>query len=85
MLTEVQELLDQRDAGRLRLLRRVVDRLVEAGLIRDGPSAEHAVNVLWVVTSFDAYDLLTRGRGLPHAEVADALASLAEGQASLGA
>ena len=78
MQPEVQELLDQRHAGRLTLLNRVVDRLVEAGLLTDGPAAEHALDVLWLVTSFDAYDLLTRGRNLPQAEAADRLATLAE-------
>ena len=80
MQPEIQALLDQHDAGRLRLLNRVVDRLVEAGLVADGASAAHAVDVLWLVTSFDAFDLLTRGRDLPQAQAAETLASLAEDQ-----
>ena len=80
MQPEVQELVDRHDAGRLRLLRRVVDRLVEAGQLTDGCSVERAVDVLWVVTSFDAYDLLARGRRLEQAEAAETLARLAEDQ-----
>jgi AcrR family transcriptional regulator len=80
MQPEVQELVDRHDAGRLRLLRRVVDRLVEAGQLSDGYSVERAVDVLWVVTSFDAYDLLARGRRLEQAEAAETLARLAEDQ-----
>ena len=84
MEPEVRELTDRHDAGRLAVLKRVVERLLEAGVLGDGCSPEHAVNVLWVVTSFEAYDLLSRGRGLPQADVADTLVHLAEGQLLLG-
>ncbi len=47
-------------------------------------SVEQAVDVLWLVTSFDAYDLLTRGRGLPHAAAADTLAEIAQSAMGLG-
>ncbi len=77
MESEIQALLDQHDAGRLRVLNRVVDRLLEADLLADGVSAEHAVDVLWLVTSFDAYDLLARGRDLRQGEAAQRLSSLA--------
>ncbi len=80
MQPEIEQLLEHHDAGRLSLLNRIVDRLLEADLLREGCSPEHAVDVLWVLTSFDAYDLLTRGRGLQQAEAAAALVTLAEGQ-----
>jgi hypothetical protein len=35
---------------------------------------------LWLVTSFDAYDLLTAGRGLSHRAAAERLAGIAVGQ-----
>ncbi|HEX2273081.1 MAG TPA: helix-turn-helix domain-containing protein [Acidimicrobiales bacterium] len=76
----IQELLDHHDAGRLTLLNRIVDRLLEAGLLREGCSPEHAIDLLWVLTSFDAYDLLTRGRSLHEAEAAATLVTMAEGQ-----
>ncbi len=80
MEPEVQDLLDRHDAGRLRLLNRIVDRLLEVGLLREACSPQQAVNVLWLVTSFDAFDLLTRGRSLDEAEAAATLVGLAEGQ-----
>ena len=80
MQPEVQELLDRHDAGRLRLLNRLVDRLLEAGLLSDGCSPQRAVDVLWLLTSFDAYDLLTRGRNLQQSEAADTLVRLAENE-----
>ena len=78
--SDVQELLARHDAGRLRILTGMVDRLGEADLLRRGCSPEHAVNALWLLTSFDAYDLLTRGRQLTQDEAADVLARLAEDQ-----
>lgn len=80
MQPQVQQLLEHHDAGRLGVLNRIVDRLLEAGLLRQGCPPEHALNVLWLVTSFDAYDLLTRGRGLREAEAVATLVTLAEGE-----
>lgn len=77
---EVADVLDRHDEGRLRLLNRLVDRLLAGGVLRDDCSPEHALDVLWLVTSFDAYDLLTRGRRLSHARATNALVRLAEDQ-----
>ena len=41
-------------------------------------STEAAAHLLWVLTSFDAFDLLYTGRGLPADEVAEALIDTAE-------
>jgi len=66
---------DQRRArGMLRLAR----RLAEAGLLREGLSAKQAADRLWVLTSFDAFDLLYDGRGLSADRVAKVLVEMAE-------
>ena len=66
---------DQRRArGMLRLAR----RLAEAGLLREGLSAKQAADRLWVLTSFDAFDLLYDGRGLSADRVAQVLVEMAE-------
>jgi len=66
---------DQRRArGMLRLAR----RLAEAGLLREGLSAKQAADRLWVLTSFDAFDLLYAGRGLSADRVAEMLVEMAE-------
>jgi hypothetical protein len=39
---------------------------------------EHATNLLWVLTSFDAFDLLHTGRGHPADNAAGILISAAE-------
>ena len=58
----------ERAAGMARLAR----RLGEDGALRAGVAVEQAEHTLWVLTSFDSFDLLYTGRGLP----ADAVASL---------
>ena len=67
--------MDQRRAkGMLQLAR----RLERHGLLRDGVGAAEAAHQLWLLTSFDAFDLLYTGRGLPADEVARVLVDLAE-------
>jgi AcrR family transcriptional regulator len=66
---------DQRRAkGMLRLAR----RLAKHGLLREGITAKQAADRLWVMTSFDAFDLLYSGRGLSADEVARLLVDVAE-------
>ena len=64
-------------AGEARLggLRHLADRLHDAGLLRV-PHAT-AVDTLWLLTAFEAFDTLYTGRGLPTDTVADHLDTLA--------
>ncbi|HZN89300.1 MAG TPA: TetR/AcrR family transcriptional regulator [Thermoleophilaceae bacterium] len=66
---------DERRAGMARLAR----RLGRASLLRDGVSVERAAHVLWVLASFDAFDLLYSGRGLDADAVSDVLLEMAAG------
>jgi AcrR family transcriptional regulator len=66
---------DERRAGMARLAR----RLGRAGLLRDGVSVERAAHTLWVLTSFDAFDLLHTGRGLDPDAVCEVLLEMAAG------
>jgi AcrR family transcriptional regulator len=74
---DASDLLAEHDAGRLSLIQLMVNRLTAARLLRD-PSPTRALNTLWLITSFDAYDQLTRGLGLSLADTADTLIHLAE-------
>jgi AcrR family transcriptional regulator len=65
---------ERRARGMMRLAR----RLARNGLLREGLGAKRAADRLWVVTSFDAFDLLYHGRGLSANEVASVLVELAE-------
>ena len=58
---------------------RVAGRLADQGLLREGVTAAHAAHVIWVMASFDAFDLLYTQRGLSAGETADVLVSTAEG------
>lgn len=68
-------LVARHDEGRLALLRTVVDRLIGAGLLAVG--REEALDVLWLLTGFDAYDGLASARDRPHHQVVTRLTDLA--------
>jgi AcrR family transcriptional regulator len=53
-------------------------RLAEDGALRDDVSMEMAVDVLWMICSFEAFDLLHTGQGLSVEAAVDALAITAE-------
>lgn len=53
-------------------------RLAETGELREGVSVDEAVNVLWVITSFESLDLLLTGRGLSVEEAIELLVITAE-------
>jgi hypothetical protein len=53
-------------------------RLAEQGLLREDITPAAAADVLWVITSFDAVDLLSSGRTLSVDQVADMLVEMAE-------
>jgi AcrR family transcriptional regulator len=64
----------ERAAGMAKLAR----RLAEQDLLRPGLSPDRAAHVIWVLASFDAYDLLATGRGLAPQEIVEVLADTAE-------
>jgi len=64
----------RRANGMLRLAR----RLSRHGALREGLTAKQAADRLWIFTSFDAFDLLFTGRGMPASEVARHLVEMAE-------
>jgi AcrR family transcriptional regulator len=68
---QASELLAGHDSGRLRLLTRMVERLAV-------PDPARALDALWLLTSFGAYDELARGRGLSTDAAAGRLTRLAE-------
>ena len=62
---------------------RLAGRLEEQGHLRPGVSVEEAAHILWVVASFDSFDLLHTGRGLPLEETTPA--ARRDGRASAAA
>jgi AcrR family transcriptional regulator len=65
---------ERRAKGMLRLAR----RLSRHGALRNGLTAQQAADRLWVLTSFDAFDLLFTGRGMSANEAARTLVEMAE-------
>lgn len=63
---------------RARGMAHLAGRLEEQGLLRPDVSAEQAAHLLWLLASFDAFDLLYTGRGMTADEVADTMIATAE-------
>lgn len=74
---EIRDVLVRADAHRLVLITRLVDRLADAGQLAPGCSRERAIDALWLLSSFEAFDQLFTGRRLPAEEVATLLLDMA--------
>jgi AcrR family transcriptional regulator len=70
----VQRLESARAAG----MERLAKRLASQDLLRSDASEADAEEVLWLLSSFDSFDVLFTGRGLSLEEVADVLTSVVE-------
>jgi hypothetical protein len=56
----------------------IAERLADEGQLRPGLTPERAAHVIWVLASFDAFDLLATGRGLGADEIASIVVETAE-------
>jgi AcrR family transcriptional regulator len=63
---------------RARAMIDLAGRLADQDQLRPGLEPEDAANSLWLLTSFDAFDLLYSGRRLTTQRVADTLTAMAE-------
>ena len=50
--------------GRREGMQRIAERMRAQGVLRDDVTVDEAADVLWVITSFETFDQLHRGRGL---------------------
>ncbi|MEV4761462.1 TetR/AcrR family transcriptional regulator [Micromonospora chokoriensis] len=66
------------EQGRAEGMNGLARRLHEQHTLREGVSADHAADVLWLLTSFDSFDLLFTGRRLSIDAVTATLADTAE-------
>ncbi len=74
----VGDAVRKREERRAAGMTRLAHRLREQKLLRPDVTVEQAEHILWVLTSFESFDLLHRGRGLPSDEAADLLLTTAE-------
>lgn len=70
----IQRLEHGRASGMARLARRLADQ----GTLRPDVTADQATDILWLLTSFESFDLLHTGRKIPVDKVAMALITTAE-------
>jgi AcrR family transcriptional regulator len=77
--------MERSEAKRARGMLWLARRLSRHGHLRDGLGTKRAADRLWVLTSFDAFDLLYSGRGLSANEVARALVDVADRTVLAGA
>lgn len=66
------------DEGRAKGMATRAQRLAEQGILRADVTVAAATDLLCLLTSFDSFDLLHTGRGLPAAEAAELLITAAE-------
>jgi AcrR family transcriptional regulator len=66
------------ERGRAEGQRSLAERLSKQGHLRPKMTIDEAADLLWVITSFDAFDQLYTGRGLSAEKVAQRLITMAE-------
>ncbi len=64
--------------GRREGMRKLAQRMHDQGVLRDDVSVDEAADVLWVITSFETFDQLYRGRSLSPPEVGRRLVAMAK-------
>jgi AcrR family transcriptional regulator len=74
----VSDAVRKREESRAAGMARLAGRLADQELLRPGVSVEDAEHTLWVLTSFESFDLLYTGRRLSTEAVADLLFATAE-------
>ena len=62
--------------GRAQGMRRLAERMREQGVLREDVTVEEAADVLWVITSFETYAQLRRGRSLTPQQVGERLMAM---------
>lgn len=57
-------------------MRRLAERMREQGVLRDDVTVEEASDILWIVTSFETFAQLYRGRSLTPQQIGDRLLAI---------
>jgi AcrR family transcriptional regulator len=70
--------IQRMEQGRAAGMGHLAQRLAEQGVLRPDVEPGQATDLLWLLTSFDSFDLLYTGRGLSREETATTLITTAE-------
>jgi AcrR family transcriptional regulator len=62
--------------GRRQGMRRIAERMYEQGVLRDDVTIEEASDILWIITSFETFAQLYRGRSLTPQQVGERLLAI---------
>ena len=62
--------------GRRQGMRRIAERMYEQGVLRDDVTIEEASDILWIITSFETFAQLYRGRRLTPQQVGERLLAI---------
>ena len=62
--------------GRANGMRRLAERMHEQGVLREDVTVDEAADILWVITSFETYAQLRRGRSLTPQQVGERLLAM---------
>lgn len=76
--TAIGGAIGRMEDGRARGMQLLAERLAEAGLLRQGIHTEEAADLLWLVSSFDGFDLLYTGRDRSPDQIAAAFLATIE-------
>lgn len=82
---DAKKLSEGFEQGRRRDVRRMADRLAAQGYLAHGWSRRQLADLLWVVTSFETFDLLHSGRELPARAAAQRALAMASAGMKTGA
>jgi AcrR family transcriptional regulator len=70
--------VERLEAGRAEGMKRLAERLAAQDLLRPDITPEDAAHMLWLLSSFDAFDVLFTGRGLALDAVVEVMTVMAE-------
>lgn len=62
--------------GRRGGMQRLAERMHEQGVLRDDVTVDEAADILWIITSFETFEQLYRGRGLTPKQVGERLMAI---------
>jgi AcrR family transcriptional regulator len=63
--------------GRRGGMQKLAERMRDQGVLRDDVTVDEAADILWIITSFETFEQLYRGRGLTPKQVGERLMAIA--------